>query len=64
MSNVNFEGRIEKKKDRKHCQRQITPPKKRGLRGAKDTMKKDFDCKETLCIHQRVHCKRQKAFSI
>jgi len=64
MSNVNFEGRIEKQRGKKHCQQQITPPKKRGLCGANDTVEKDFNCKETLCIHQRVHCKHQKAFSI
>jgi hypothetical protein len=63
MSNVNFEGKIEKKKGVESIANDKSRrQKKRGLRGANDTVKKDFDCKETLCIHQRVHCKRQKSF--
>jgi len=57
-SNMNFEGRIEKKEEQKALPATNHTAKKKGFHGANDMVERDFNCNETLCIHQHVHCKR------
>jgi hypothetical protein len=55
---MNFEGRIEKKKEQKTLPATNHTAKKKGFHGANDMVERDFDCNEALWIHQHVHCKR------